>query len=153
MSCCLETSFGTKASFFFHALLCFHPVYPIPCPPLTQNHKQTIVLWTREAAQVARLSGCKGANPDSDVLSSACAALAATNLLCWFMLALPERRSIRHWGVGVRGGLCRSLVSCLQKMQPSLTVPSVLWKPQRERAPLWMLFTGERPNLIVPQSL
>lgn len=52
-----------KSIFFFHALLCFHPVYPIPCPPLTQNRTQTIVLWTREAAQVVRLSGCKGANP------------------------------------------------------------------------------------------
>lgn len=153
MSCCLETSFDTKASFF--STLCF--VY-------IQCIRFQVLLWLRialrlsssEHVRLPKWSVCPAARvliPESDVLSSTCAAFAATNLLCWFMLTLPERRSIRHWAVGVGEGLCRSSVSCLQKMQPSPTVPFVPWKLQRERAPLWILFTGEHPNLIVPQSL
>lgn len=36
MSCCLETSFGTKASLCPRFAL-FHPGYQIPCPPVTEN--------------------------------------------------------------------------------------------------------------------
>ena len=134
MSCCLETSFGTKASFFFfHALLCFHPGVSdsvSSCDSGLHAHCP-LNTWGSPSGPFV---GCKCANPQ-------CAVPQRHELALLVYACSFRKEKHGHWRRG-SGAFCRSSVSCLQK---NATCPKVAFIPlnsQKERVLMNFIYLG-----------